>query len=103
METFLRNSSYIFLFLKVLPWRETQVNLKTNIVQWNGSGDKWCSHHEYSPVAVSVNSPQLDIGLGFNGGCPRCPVDQGQLSKAAALPNAGHPLIIHIHLPDEEH
>ena len=57
-------------------------------------------HHKYSPVAVSVDAPQLDVGLGSNCGRPRGAVYQGQLSKAASFPDAGHPFIVHIHLSD---
>lgn len=61
---------------------------------------KTLPHHKYSPVAVSVNAPQLDIGLGSDCGRPRSAVDQGQLSEAAALSDAGHPFIVHIDLLD---
>ena len=57
-------------------------------------------HHEYSPVAVSVDAPQLDVGLGSDCGRPRGAVDQGQLSKAASFSDAGHPFIVHIDLSD---
>lgn len=55
-------------------------------------------YHQYPPVAVSVDAPQLDVGLGSDGGGSRCAVDQSQLSKAAALSDAGDPLTVHIHL-----
>lgn len=55
-------------------------------------------YHQYSPVAVSVDAPQLDIGLASDRGCPGGAVDQCQLSKAAALADAGRPLTVHIHL-----
>lgn len=56
------------------------------------------SHHQYPPVALPVNAPQLDIGLGFDGGGPGGAVDQRQLSEAAALPDAGHPVVVDVHL-----
>ena len=55
-------------------------------------------HHKYSPVAVSVDAPQLDIGLSSNCGRSWSAVYQGQLAEAASFPNTGHPLIVHIHL-----
>lgn len=55
-------------------------------------------HHKYSPVAVSVDAPQLDVGLGSNCGRPRGAVYQCQLSEAATFSNAGHPFVVHIDL-----
>lgn len=55
-------------------------------------------YHEDAPVAVSVDAPQLEVGLGFDGGGPGGPVDQGQFSETAAFPDAGHPLPVHVHL-----
>lgn len=54
--------------------------------------------HQYPPVALPVNSPQLDIGLGFDGGGPGGPVDQRQFPEAAALPDAGYPFVVDVHL-----
>lgn len=59
-------------------------------------------HHQYSPVTVSVDAPQLHVGLGSDSGRPRGAVDQGQLSEAASFSNAGHPFVVHIHLEEEE-
>lgn len=59
-------------------------------------------YHEDAPVAVSVDAPQLEVGLGFDGGGPRGPVDQSQFSKTTAFPDAGHPLPVHVHLRREE-
>lgn len=56
------------------------------------------AHHQYPPVALPVNSPQLDIRLGFDGGGPGGPVDQRQLPEAAALADAGHPFVVDVHL-----
>lgn len=63
---------------------------------------KFTTYHQYSPVALSVNTPQLDIGLGFNGSSTRGPVDQCQLSETASFPNAGNPFIVDIHLKKQE-
>lgn len=57
-------------------------------------------HHKYSPVAVSVDAPQFNVGLGSDSSRSWGAVDQCQLSKAATFPYAGHPFIVHIHLPD---
>lgn len=57
-------------------------------------------HHEYSPVAVSVDAPQLHVGLGSDCSRPRGAVDQRQLSEAATLPDAGDPFVVHVHLSD---
>lgn len=59
-------------------------------------------YHEDAPVAVSVDAPQLEVGLGFDGGGPRGPVDQSKFSETAAFPDAGHPLPVHVHLRREE-
>lgn len=58
------------------------------------------AHHEYSPVAVSVDAPQLHVGLSSDCGCSGGTVDESQLTKAASFPNAGHPLVVHIHLAE---
>lgn len=58
-------------------------------------------YHEDAPVAVSVDAPQLEVGLGFDGGGPRGPVDQSQFSETTAFPDAGHPLAVHVHLRRE--
>lgn len=63
---------------------------------------KFTTYHQYSPVALSVDTPQLDIGLSFNCSCTRGPVDQRQLSETASLPNAGNPFIVDIHLKKQE-
>lgn len=55
-------------------------------------------YHQYPPVAVSVDAPELHVGLGSDGGGSRGAVDQSQLSEAAALSDAGDPLTVHIHL-----
>ncbi len=55
-------------------------------------------YHQYSPVAVSVDAPELDVGLGSDRGGSRGAVDQSQLSEAAALADAGGPLTVHTHL-----
>ncbi len=52
-------------------------------------------YHQYSPVAVSVDAPELDVGLGLDRGGSRGAVDQSQLSEAAASPDAGGPLTVH--------
>lgn len=59
-------------------------------------------HHKYSPVAVSVDAPQLHIGLGSNCGRPWGAVYQGQFAEAASFPDTGHPLIVHIHLWEKQ-
>lgn len=56
------------------------------------------AHHQYPPVALPVNAPKLDIRFGFDGGGPGGPVDQRQLPEAAALPDAGYPFAVDIHL-----
>lgn len=56
------------------------------------------AYHQYSPVAFSVNAPQLDIGLGPNCRGTRGPIDQSQLPKTASLTNAGHPFTVNINL-----
>lgn len=112
MDTFLRNSSYIFLFLKVLPWRQISISAIKEIGKKNDRNEfikntsdtntnRTCPDHKYSPVTVSVDAPQLHVGLGSNGGGPRGTVDQGQLSKTSSLPNTGHPFIVYIHLSQE--
>lgn len=60
------------------------------------------SYHEDTPVAVSVDAPQLKIGLGLDGGSSGSPINQSQLSKTASFSNTGHPLAIHIHLQTEQ-
>lgn len=55
-------------------------------------------YHQYSPVAVSVDTPELYVGLGSDGRGPWGTIDQSQLSKAAAFTNAGDPLTVNIHL-----
>lgn len=59
-------------------------------------------YHEDAPVAVSVDAPQLEVGLGFDSGRPRGPVDQGEFSETPAFADAGHPLPVHVHLRGEE-
>lgn len=59
-------------------------------------------YHEDATVAVSVDAPQLEVGLGFDGGRPRGAVDQSQFSKTAPLADAGDPLPVHVHLRREE-
>lgn len=59
------------------------------------------AHHQYPPVALPVDAPQLDVGLGLDGGGPRGPVDQRQLPEAAALADAGHPLVVDVHLEEK--
>lgn len=56
------------------------------------------AHHQYPPVALPVDAPQLDIGLGLDSGGPRGPVDQRQLPEAAALADAAHPFVVDVHL-----
>lgn len=63
---------------------------------------KCITYHQYSPVALSVDTPQLDIRLGLNCSCTRGPVDQCQLPETASLPNAGNPFIVDIHLKKQE-
>lgn len=60
------------------------------------------AHHKYSPVAVSIDAPQLDIGLSSYCGCSWGTVYESQLTKAASFPNTGHPLIVHIHLTESQ-
>lgn len=59
-------------------------------------------YHEYSPVTVSVDAPQLDIGLGSNCGRPRGAVYQGQFAEATSFPDTSHQLIVHIYLSEEQ-
>lgn len=60
------------------------------------------AHHQYPPVALPVDAPQLDVGLGLDGGGPRGPVDQRQLPEAAALADAGHPFVVDVHLEERK-
>lgn len=55
-------------------------------------------YHQYSPVTVSVDAPQLDIGLGSDCGRPRGAVYQGQFAEATPFPDASHQLVVHIYL-----
>lgn len=71
--------------------------LSADAKQNSGAG-----YHEDAPVAVPVDAPQLEIGLGFDGGGPGGPVDQSQFPEAAPFPDAGHPLPVHVHLRREE-
>lgn len=59
-------------------------------------------YHKDASVAVSVDAPQLEVGLGLDGGGPRGPVDQSKFPETAAFPDAGHPLPVHVHLRGEE-
>lgn len=116
MDTLLRNSSYILRFLKVLLWFKNKKNLirmhMHNENNWQKDFvkfwfifviyQKFTTYHQYSPVALSVDTPQLDIGLGFNCSCTRCPVDQCQLPETASLSNAGNPFIVDIYLKKQE-
>ena len=69
-----------------------------------GSGQEpWRSapcatHHEDAAVAVAVDAPELEVGLGLHGRRPGGAVDERQLAKAAALADVGHPLSVHVHL-----
>lgn len=56
------------------------------------------THHEDPPVAVPVNAPELEVRLGLHGRCPGGAIDEGQLPKAPAFTDAGHPLSVHVHL-----
>lgn len=56
------------------------------------------AHHEDTPVAVPVNAPELEVCLGLHGRCPGGAIDEGQLPKAPAFTDAGHPLSVHVHL-----
>ena len=37
--------------------------------------------HEYSTITVTIDSPQFDIGFGFDRGSSWRPIDQRQLAK----------------------
>lgn len=54
--------------------------------------------HQDPSVAVPVNAPQLDVGLGFDGGSSGGAIDEGELSKAPTLTHTGGPLIVHVNL-----
>lgn len=56
------------------------------------------AHHEDTPVAVPVNAPELEVRLGLHSRCPGGAIDEGQLPKAPAFTDAGHPLSVHVHL-----
>lgn len=56
------------------------------------------THHEDAAVAVSVDAPELEVGLGRHGGRPGGAVDERELPEAAALADAGYPLSVHVHL-----
>lgn len=63
----------------------------------------WCSsYHEDAPVAVPVDAPQFEIGLGLDSSSSRSAVDQGQFSKTASFSDAGHPLPVDVHLQTEQ-
>lgn len=89
-----------------LPQRAPLMEDKSSIQQHcfslrsfvGGEGSVSWAHHQDPPVALPVDAPQLDIRLGFDGGGPRRPVDQRQLPEAAALPDAGHPFVVDVHL-----
>lgn len=108
MDTLLRNSSYILRFLKVLLWKKKNGRISCSyicqpIILSYGfhSYLNTTIYHEYSPVAFSIDAPQLDISLGPNCSCTRGPIDQSKLSKTASLANAGHPFIVDIHLDED--
>lgn len=81
------------LGLNLLPF-EIDVLLKTTLNKLPKGG----GHHEYPPVTVPVDPPQLHVSFGSHRGRPGGAVDQRQLSKAAPLSDAGDPLAVDIDL-----
>jgi hypothetical protein len=89
METFAKNSSYIFLFLIVDPMR---ILLYESL--------KFALNH-YQSFAISlnkpVNPPQLDIACCLYRCSPGCSINQSQFSKASSFSNVEHFLTIYIY------
>ena len=54
--------------------------------------------HEDPAVGVSVNGPQLYVGLCLDGGRPGSPVDQSQLTKAPTLTDRAHEIVVDVDL-----
>ena len=52
------------------------------------------------PVCVAVDSPQLDVGAGLDGGGPRRAVDESQLAETAALRDGRHHRVVNVYLPE---
>lgn len=56
------------------------------------------THHEDAPVAVTVDTPELEVRLGLHGSRSGGAVDESQLPEASPLTDVGHPFPVHIYL-----
>lgn len=82
--------------------RESKVCVFTNLTKNGDPRQELLVHlslpdgraHEYTPVGVTIDTPELNIRLGPDCCCSWCTVDQRKFAEASTLADRRHKLAI---------